>query len=362
MNVATVEGDPSLEKLTTPADFDARRAMARRAHGPAHRHGLRRPRLRRRRPDHARRDRSPPLRAALPATAMPTSSFMRSPMPCSAPPALAISASISRRPTRNGRARRPTFSSLTRSTWSARSGAIIDHVDCTIIAEEPKVGPHRAAMRERIAEIAGLRDRSGQHQGDDDRGPRLHRPPRRHCRPGGREHPNGTERVTDTLLPDELVDKAREVVEANRAAGRRIAVAESCTGGLVSAALTEIPGSSDVFEAGYVTYSNAAKIARAQGQRRRRRDVRRGQRRDRLGDGARRARGLGRRCRGRDHRHCRPGRRNAVRSRSARWSSPAPSATPTRPRSSPTRNSSTKRPRSGVRLQAALCALDLLMP
>ena len=36
-------------------------------------------------------------------------------------------------------------------------GAIIDHVDCTIIAEEPKVGPHRSAMRERIAEIAGLR-------------------------------------------------------------------------------------------------------------------------------------------------------------------------------------------------------------
>ncbi|MFL6760567.1 bifunctional 2-C-methyl-D-erythritol 4-phosphate cytidylyltransferase/2-C-methyl-D-erythritol 2,4-cyclodiphosphate synthase [Sphingomonas sp.] len=35
-------------------------------------------------------------------------------------------------------------------------GALIDHVDCTIIAEEPKVGPHRAAMRTRIAEIAGL--------------------------------------------------------------------------------------------------------------------------------------------------------------------------------------------------------------
>jgi 2-C-methyl-D-erythritol 4-phosphate cytidylyltransferase/2-C-methyl-D-erythritol 2,4-cyclodiphosphate synthase len=35
-------------------------------------------------------------------------------------------------------------------------GAIVDHVDCTIIAEEPKVGPHRSAMRARIAEIAGL--------------------------------------------------------------------------------------------------------------------------------------------------------------------------------------------------------------
>ena len=67
--------------------------------------------------------------------------------------------------------------------------------------------------------------------------------------------------MSDTLLPAKLVEKAREVVEANRAAGRRIATAESCTGGLVAAALTEIPGSSEVFEAGYVTYSNAAKIS-----------------------------------------------------------------------------------------------------
>ncbi len=67
--------------------------------------------------------------------------------------------------------------------------------------------------------------------------------------------------MSDYLLPQVLVDKAREVIEANRAAGRRVAVAESCTGGLVSAALTEIAGSSDVFEAGYITYSDAAKLA-----------------------------------------------------------------------------------------------------
>ncbi len=65
----------------------------------------------------------------------------------------------------------------------------------------------------------------------------------------------------DYLLPAKLVDKAREVIEANRAVGRTVAVAESCTGGLVSAALTEIAGSSDVFLAGYVTYSNEAKMA-----------------------------------------------------------------------------------------------------
>jgi nicotinamide-nucleotide amidase len=67
--------------------------------------------------------------------------------------------------------------------------------------------------------------------------------------------------MSEYLLPAELVDKARLVVEANRKAGCRVAVAESCTGGLVCAALTEIPGSSDVLEAGFVTYSNEAKIA-----------------------------------------------------------------------------------------------------
>lgn len=65
----------------------------------------------------------------------------------------------------------------------------------------------------------------------------------------------------DSLLPPELVDLARSVIDKNRNAGRRIAVAESCTGGLVSAALTEVPGSSAVFEAGYVTYANEAKMA-----------------------------------------------------------------------------------------------------
>src|SRR5687768_2899348 len=64
---------------------------------------------------------------------------------------------------------------------------------------------------------------------------------------------------SDYTLPRELVDLARKVVEANRAAGLRIATAESCTGGLVAAALTEIPGSSEVLEAAFVTYSDEAK-------------------------------------------------------------------------------------------------------
>lgn len=53
---------------------------------------------------------------------------------------------------------------------------------------------------------------------------------------------------------------AAGVLAICRARGWRLATAESCTGGLVAAALTEVPGSSDVFERGYVTYSNRSKI------------------------------------------------------------------------------------------------------
>lgn len=66
--------------------------------------------------------------------------------------------------------------------------------------------------------------------------------------------------TVDTILPPELVAAAQRVVTENLAAGRRVCVAESCTGGLVAAAITEIPGSSDIFESGFVTYSNDAKL------------------------------------------------------------------------------------------------------
>jgi nicotinamide-nucleotide amidase len=65
----------------------------------------------------------------------------------------------------------------------------------------------------------------------------------------------------DTILPAELVAAAQRVVDENRAAGRTITVAESCTGGLVAAAITEIPGSSDVLDSAIVSYSNEAKLS-----------------------------------------------------------------------------------------------------
>ncbi len=66
--------------------------------------------------------------------------------------------------------------------------------------------------------------------------------------------------MTDRLLPEDIEARAREVVEANIAAGRTIALAESCTGGLVAGAITEIAGSSAVLDRGFVTYSNEAKM------------------------------------------------------------------------------------------------------
>lgn len=57
------------------------------------------------------------------------------------------------------------------------------------------------------------------------------------------------------------MNKASEVLASCRANGTTIATAESCTGGMVAVALTDVAGSSDVFTCGFVTYSNDAKIA-----------------------------------------------------------------------------------------------------
>lgn len=61
------------------------------------------------------------------------------------------------------------------------------------------------------------------------------------------------------MFPEDLLNKARCVLDSCRSAGLRVATAESCTGGLIAGCLTEIGGSSDVVERGFVTYSNEAK-------------------------------------------------------------------------------------------------------
>lgn len=61
------------------------------------------------------------------------------------------------------------------------------------------------------------------------------------------------------MIDEEVLAAAREVLDLCRRRKLKIATAESCTGGLVSAALTAIAGSSDVVDRGFVTYSNAAK-------------------------------------------------------------------------------------------------------
>jgi nicotinamide-nucleotide amidase len=66
--------------------------------------------------------------------------------------------------------------------------------------------------------------------------------------------------MSDYLLGDEITQLAARVIEENAKTGRMVATAESCTGGLVAGALTEIAGSSAVLDRGFVTYSNEAKM------------------------------------------------------------------------------------------------------
>ena len=61
------------------------------------------------------------------------------------------------------------------------------------------------------------------------------------------------------MFSDDLVTAAADVLASCRAAGLKIVTAESCTGGLIAALLTEVPGASDVVDCGFISYSNDAK-------------------------------------------------------------------------------------------------------
>ena len=63
------------------------------------------------------------------------------------------------------------------------------------------------------------------------------------------------------MRDNDIAVLAGQVLEHFRSSGRRLLTVESCTGGLISAALSDIPGSSDVLEGGFVTYSNVLKMS-----------------------------------------------------------------------------------------------------
>ena len=129
------------------------------------------------------------------------------------------------------------------------------------------------------------------------------------------------------VIDDETRALPRRVLDACRARKWMVATAESCTGGLVAGALTEIAGSSDVVDRGFVTYSNAAKKAMLGVPEATLRQHGAVSRQTARGDGERRARARRGRSRGRDHRHRRSGRRHRPRSRSGWCISPPPPRT-----------------------------------
>ena len=63
-----------------------------------------------------------------------------------------------------------------------------------------------------------------------------------------------------TLFPADIEEQARRIISSFGSRGLMVSTAESCTGGLIAGALTEIPGSSAVVDRGFVTYTNQAKM------------------------------------------------------------------------------------------------------
>ena len=152
-------------------------------------------------------------------------------------------------------------------------------------------------------------DRPRRREGDDQREARRHSAAREGIAAyGDRDDPPPLDRA---MIDAQTRALAERVLAACRARKWTVATAESCTGGLVAGALTEIAGSSDVVDRGFVTYSNAAKMAMLGVPEATLAPHGAVSQPDRRGDGERRARARRRRSHRGDHRRCRPGRRHS---------------------------------------------------
>ena len=135
--------------------------------------------------DPRRRARSS-TRAAWSATPTPTWCCTPSPTPCSAPPASATSATPTPTPTRAGRT--PTRGCSSRETLARlnQRGLAGRQRGRDVFAQEPKLGPVKAAIRDNLARLLGAAGGRGQREGQDRRARRPHRPRRGDRLPGGR--------------------------------------------------------------------------------------------------------------------------------------------------------------------------------
>ena len=140
----------------------------------------------------------------------------------------------------------------------ADHGGTIMNADISLIAEAPKVGPHRLAMRENLATMLGIAlERCSVKATTNEKIGFVGR------REGIAAIATATVVYQKTpvmsSVPKQIDDLARLVNHKLRRKGQMVATAESCTGGLIAGALTEIAGSSAVVDRGFVTYSNRAR-------------------------------------------------------------------------------------------------------
>ena len=140
-----------------------------------------------------------------------------------------------------------------------RRGGFIANVDITIVCETPKILASRRPDARRSGGDSLRVGRACFHQGDHQRDPGLHRTRRRFGCTGDRDGASAGHMSPRAWFSRDIEQQAAFLLEECRRRRLKIASAESCSGGLLAALLTTVPGSSDVFDRGFVTYSNDAK-------------------------------------------------------------------------------------------------------